>query len=322
MKTIAAGLGALLLLPFLVIAAVTAKITGSGALATPLAITSAGADIPLLMAELYREAAARFAIPMGLLAAVGKVECGHNTSPACATPNSAGAVGPMQFLPSTWERWKGASGSVTPSIRDPRDAVFAAAAKLAADGAATDPERALWAYNHSSSYVAVVEGWALVYGWTPADVTVLVRAVLHHPHLALRPAATADVAAGLVDPRLLAVLLTVATRHELRYVGPFVTGHTYYVRGTNRPSQHAFGRAVDLPWIDGAPVTAGNRAARAVVTELLALPEPLRPEQIGCPWPDLAPLPAVFSDADHADHLHVSAPPNPTPGLHQMKELP
>ena len=262
-------------------------------------------DIPPGFLALYGEAAARFGVPVQVLAAVGKVECDHGRNPACARANSAGAVGPMQFLPATFAAYAGASGNPNPSILDPRDAVFAAAAKLAADGVVADPVGAIYSYNHAHWYVATVVAWAVAYGWSPAPApAVLAHAVVHHPNLALRPQAAADVEAGVVDARVLAVLLVLATHHQLGSIGPFVTGHGYYVSGTARPSNHVFGRAVDVFVVDGAAVSPGNDAARSVAEEVLALPEGLRPTEVGLPWAQYEGLPGAFADADHLDHLH------------------
>ena len=122
-------------------------------------------DIPADAQALYQEAAQRFGIAWPLLAAVGKVECDHGKDRRCSRPNQAGAEGPMQFLPSTFARWSWASGSPDPSPYDHRDAVFAAAAKLEADGVNADPDAALFSYNHSQEYVETVESWAVSYGW-------------------------------------------------------------------------------------------------------------------------------------------------------------
>ncbi|HVE46678.1 MAG TPA: transglycosylase SLT domain-containing protein [Acidimicrobiales bacterium] len=260
-------------------------------------------QIPVEMSGLYYEAATRFGISRGLLAAVGKVECDHGRNPACQAPNSAGAIGPMQFLPATFAAWSWASTSPEPSALDPRDAVFAAAAKLAGDGAAADPSGALFAYNPSRSYVATVEAWALAYGWTPPDPGVLVAAVLDHPRIRLRPAAKRDVHAGVVDERVLAVLLVIATRHDLSGVGPFASGHSYFVAGTERASNHAFGRAVDLALLDGVAVSESNDVALAVVRRVARLPLWMRPDEIGCPWRlELGRLRTITKA--HGDHLH------------------
>lgn len=66
----------------------------------------------------------------------------------------AGAKGPMQFLPETWESY--GEGD----IDDPDDAIMAAARYLANYGAPQDMRRALFAYNHSDHYVNAVEIYA------------------------------------------------------------------------------------------------------------------------------------------------------------------
>jgi membrane-bound lytic murein transglycosylase B len=100
----------------------------------------------------YREAQARFGVRWQLLAAINLVESAfgkvRNTS-------TAGAQGPMQFLPTTWKRY-GLRGNV----RDPHDAILGAANYLAANGAAHDERDALYHYNHSELYVDAVLHYA------------------------------------------------------------------------------------------------------------------------------------------------------------------
>jgi len=68
--------------------------------------------------------------------------------------STAGARGPMQFLPSTWARW--GSGD----IEDARDSILAAARYLNGHGAPADMPGALFAYNHSQRYVRAVTNYA------------------------------------------------------------------------------------------------------------------------------------------------------------------
>lgn len=68
--------------------------------------------------------------------------------------SSAGAVGPMQFLPSTWERCCTGDPMVT------RDAVIGAATYLAQNGGPADMAAALHVYNPNDSYVATVTAFA------------------------------------------------------------------------------------------------------------------------------------------------------------------
>jgi soluble lytic murein transglycosylase-like protein len=60
------------------------------------------ADIPADYLVLYRAAADRFGLDWSVLAAVGEVETNHGRNANGCAPNSAGARGPMQFLPPTF----------------------------------------------------------------------------------------------------------------------------------------------------------------------------------------------------------------------------
>jgi soluble lytic murein transglycosylase-like protein len=100
----------------------------------------------------YREAERRFGAPWNVLAAVNFVETAFGK---VRSPSTAGAQGPMQFLPSTWRAY-GLGGD----IHDPRDAILGAANYLRASGAPANLRRALYAYNHSPVYVDAVLAYA------------------------------------------------------------------------------------------------------------------------------------------------------------------
>lgn len=105
---------------------------------------------------LYKRAAKEygFAKDWYILAAVGKVESDHGENMG---PSTAGALGPMQFLPSTWESsGVDGNGDGKANIMDPRDAIPAAAGYLKVGGAPDDWYAALFSYNHADWYVMEV----------------------------------------------------------------------------------------------------------------------------------------------------------------------
>jgi membrane-bound lytic murein transglycosylase B len=106
-------------------------------------------------AELRRHYAAaqrRFGVPWSVLASINFVESAFGR---VRSASEAGARGPMQFLPSTWREY-GMGGD----IDDPRDAILAAANYLRRSGAPSELDRALFAYNHSTSYVRAIRRFA------------------------------------------------------------------------------------------------------------------------------------------------------------------
>jgi len=113
--------------------------------------------------ELYRESARNYGFGPDwyILAAVGKVESNHGASMGTS---SAGAMGPMQFMPTTWETsGVDGNGDGVANVMDPEDAIPAAARYLAAGGAPQDWYRALYSYNHADWYVKKVLAVAEAY---------------------------------------------------------------------------------------------------------------------------------------------------------------
>ena len=111
---------------------------------------------------IWQAAGATYGIPWQVLGAINKVETNFGAN---LGPSSAGAVGWMQFMPSTWARWGiDANGDGVADPDNPTDAIFSAARYLAGCGGQFDIKRAVYCYNHSNSYVSEVLRLAAIYG--------------------------------------------------------------------------------------------------------------------------------------------------------------
>jgi hypothetical protein len=122
-----------------------------------LPVDTAPAGRPATYLQLFRASAARFCpgLSWTVLAAIGQIESGDGAN---VGPSTSGALGPMQFLPSTWRIWgtDGFGDTGPPNIMNPFDAVPSAARLLCAAGAAAGGQalrQAILAYNHAAWYV-------------------------------------------------------------------------------------------------------------------------------------------------------------------------
>jgi soluble lytic murein transglycosylase-like protein len=107
----------------------------------------------------YVEAQLRYGVDASYLAAINFIESKFGRVNG---PSSAGAVGPMQFLPSTWTEY-GQGGN----INDPHDSIQAAARYLQHNGAPFNMRNAIWHYNNSFDYVDSVEAFASAFRSNP-----------------------------------------------------------------------------------------------------------------------------------------------------------
>lgn len=128
---------------------------------------SSVADIPANYLALYKTAPRCSGLDWELLAAVGDVETDHGRSPLPGVhsgQNDAGAMGPMQFLQSTFKAQRTRHSDIGPNVYDPKTAITAAAHLLCDSGGTPFNERkALYAYNHSNKYVSDVRAQAKEY---------------------------------------------------------------------------------------------------------------------------------------------------------------
>jgi hypothetical protein len=131
--------------------------------------------IPRQLLQLFEKAGAAFGIPWYVLAAIAEEESsfGQSTLPGVHSgANSAGAEGPLQFLPGTWTRYATAApGDSSPNIYNIGDAIFSAANYLQHLGAGNpstlfhavaayegDPDSAL-AQQRASSIIALADSY-------------------------------------------------------------------------------------------------------------------------------------------------------------------
>jgi murein DD-endopeptidase MepM/ murein hydrolase activator NlpD len=120
--------------------------------------------------SLWQRAGYAYGIPWQVLGAINKIESNFGQNMG---PSSAGAVGWMQFMPSTWLRWgTDADGDGIADPWNPVDAVYSAARYLAAAGGQTDISRGIFSYNHADWYVRQVLDLAGVYGQGGMTATV------------------------------------------------------------------------------------------------------------------------------------------------------
>jgi hypothetical protein len=174
----------------------------------PVPDPAGSAGIPGVVLAAYQRAAARLAgtspgcgLPVALLAAIGKVESGHarggrvdaagtaltpilgpvldgGSGTAAIADTDGGAldgnaswdraVGPMQFIPSTWRRWAvDGNGDGRADPENVTDAAEASGRYLCAGGrdlrTAAGLDAAVLSYNHSAAYLRQVRSWMLVY---------------------------------------------------------------------------------------------------------------------------------------------------------------
>jgi Transglycosylase SLT domain/Peptidase family M23 len=125
-------------------------------------------EIPPFLLPIYQACGTEYGIPWEVLAAINKIETDFGTN---LNVSSAGAVGWMQFLPSSWETYGlDANGDGRKDPYNPVDAICAAAHYLKVAGGTKDLYNAILSYNHADWYVQEVLLYARAYGKLPTDL--------------------------------------------------------------------------------------------------------------------------------------------------------
>jgi hypothetical protein len=292
-------------------------------------------NLPQEYINIYKEAGQAYNVDWWVLAGIHGVETGFSNNVAVS---SAGAVGPMQFMPLTWSGYSNPFASETKYDTNPNrilqyggygldpnhdgtadpydleDAVFAAAKYLKANGYSVDPRGAIYAYNHAWWYVDEVMSYAdnikIAYEsggdnyLYDSDVEKAKNDILTNGRVSFDPSALEDIKSNVVDSKVILLIDSISKQHTI-YISSIKGNHTKYVAGTNRISLHYLGKAFDIAAVDGVPVTnqryIGSPAYK-VASSLVNSANQLGIAEVGSPW-NFGGI--SFSDEDHQNHIHV-----------------
>ena len=124
--------------------------------------------IPPFLLPIYQAAAVQYDVPWQILAAINEIETDYGRD---LNVSSAGALGWMQFMPSSWQAYGvDANDDGKKDPYNPVDAIFASARYLKAAGAGDDIRQAIFAYNHADWYVESVMLRAKLIRQMPLDL--------------------------------------------------------------------------------------------------------------------------------------------------------
>ncbi len=127
--------------------------------------------------------------------------------------------------------------------------------------------------------------------------------ILASNRLEMSDSARWDVAAGRIDPRILRLVLDLSATRSLS-ITVFATGHPMNVFGESSVSNHTRGRGVDIWAVNGVPVAGAQFGSPALDVAAAALAAGVT--ELGAPWDLDGPGGPSFTNALHADHLHLA----------------
>ena len=198
-------------------------------------------EIPPFLLPIYQACGTQYGIPWQVLASINKIETAFGTN---LNVSSAGAVGWMQFIPSTWEAYGvDANGDGRKDPYNPVDAICAAARYLRAAGGEEDLYNAIFAYNHADWYVEEVLLYARAYGKLPDDLVSSLTGLTEGAHFPV----AAD--ARYADD--------ISAREALARARPPAPGSPTATRPRSSPPRRPGAGSTSSP-ADGAPVVAVN----------------------------------------------------------------
>ncbi len=147
-------------------------------------------QIPPFLLPIYQAAGTEYDVPWQILAAINEIETDYGRN---LSVSSAGAVGWMQFLPSTWQRYGlDVTNNGFADPYNPVDAIFTAARYLHAAGASKSLSGAIYAYNHATWYVQSVLLRAQLIGGLPSKFLNAITGLVEGHFPVAAPAKYAD----------------------------------------------------------------------------------------------------------------------------------
>jgi murein DD-endopeptidase MepM/ murein hydrolase activator NlpD len=197
-------------------------------------------EIPPFLLPIYQACGTEYGIPWEILASINKIETAFGTN---LNVSSAGAMGWMQFIPSSWETYGvDANGDGRKDPYNPVDAICAAGNYLKAAGGRDDLYGAIFAYNHADWYVQEVMLYARAYGKLPASLVGSLTGLTEGAHFPVAADATyAD---------------DISARAALRRATP--KEREEYGNAADVISSSPTRRGINIFAAEGAPVVAVN----------------------------------------------------------------